>query len=216
MPEVLVVSPSLSITDPAGKLDRYFSSEFQLYDRLRPRPDNRIGLLDVLASVLANSMLNTAEKVSTIWNDRRGIEEALAAVPRDASLLWDDVPWQALEGLMRAALDVRFVGLGVATKILHRKRPHLIPMIDRVVEGYYESAYPPDVAEPALDDAGRFMRIVRHFQVELKGCEKELERLLRIPRRRRCYVSPVRVLEALIWIEREKSGRFRAPEPEEE
>jgi len=215
MPEVLEVSATLSIADPAGKLSRYFSSEFQLYDRLGARPDNRIGLFDILASVLVNSMLNTAEKVSAIWNERRGIEEALARVPRDASLLSEQVPWQALENLMRAALDVRFVGLGVATKILHKKRPHLIPVMDGFVEKYYASAYP-DVAEPTPDEAERFMRIVRHFQAELKGCQEKLEQLLRIPKRWRCYVSLVRLLDVLIWIEKEKSGRFRTAVPIEE
>jgi len=211
MAHVLVVSENLSIEQPEDKLERYFSSEFELFDRLPARPDNRVRLFDILASVLVNSMVNTSEKVSTIWNDRAGIEEALARIPRDAALLSDEVPWTALEELLRAALEVKFVRLAVATKILHKKRPHLLPIVDSYLEKYYRSAYP-DVTEPGLDDVSRCMRIIRHFRDELNACRQDLEKLMEIPRRRRCRVSLVRLLEVLIWIEKEGSGRFRGAE----
>jgi hypothetical protein len=92
--------------------------------------------MDVLATVSVNSFVTDAARVRRI---HRGLAAAcdglLAGIPRDAHLLDTDVA--AVEGLLAAACEVPGVLVPVATKVLHRKRPHLIPMLDNVMLAHY-------------------------------------------------------------------------------
>ena len=211
IPDTLEVSCTLTIDDPAGKLEKYFSSPFELYDHEGTeviKRDNEITLFDILASNMVNSRVDTGEKISIIWGNRAPMEEALAHIPPNASLLSEAAPWDELEDLLRVALATRHVGLAVATKILHKKRPELIPMIDSVVGGYYRDVYS-DVTERGLGEVKRAIRMIRHFREELQRCRTDLEKLSAIAKERGCNVTLVRILEVLVWIEREPRGQFR-------
>src|SRR5688572_21817354 len=66
------------------------------------------------------------------------LEKALTSVLPESSLLsnTDEIPWHALEEVFDIMLSVPRVGISVATKVLHKKRPALIPILDSVVQGY--------------------------------------------------------------------------------
>jgi hypothetical protein len=115
------------------------------YDLAPVEQDNALGRLEVLVPILLNNGLpirnvnGRPESVAyTILRPAAlaPINNALAAVPNNASLFdpaFDDdnaAIWAALTALFTPFLGVRWVGWATATKILHKKRPRLVPVAD--------------------------------------------------------------------------------------
>jgi hypothetical protein len=73
-----------------------------------------------------------------VLSQRHKVREALKLLPLDATLAdpSEQVPWSALNGLFGALDNLPGIRLARATKILHKKRPALIPILDGVVVGY--------------------------------------------------------------------------------
>ncbi len=63
-------------------------SEYELYDGVPILQDSTLSLLDILLSILMNSRLDTADKVKSIWEGRKPVEDALNCIPVD-SLSWN-------------------------------------------------------------------------------------------------------------------------------
>ncbi len=49
------------------------------------------------------------------------------------------MPWEALAKLLTALDDLRGIRLARATKVLHKKRPDQIPILDEVVARYLQT-----------------------------------------------------------------------------
>src|SRR5207245_914287 len=96
--------------------------------------------VDVLATAAVNSFVNSAPQVRAVHRAMAAAcDPLLAEVPSDADLL-DENAVNAIARLVHAAVQARFVLIPVATKVLHRKRPALIPMLDQVLLDYYADA----------------------------------------------------------------------------
>ncbi len=67
-------------------------------------------------------------------------EPILPSIPQDADLLDLDCLSEPLRELLHAAVQIKGVLIPVATKVLHRKRRSLVPMLDSVVIRHYLSA----------------------------------------------------------------------------
>jgi cyclic pyranopterin monophosphate synthase len=89
------------------------------------------------------------------------ISHALSQIPARASLTdpYDAIPWSAVKDLIGASVGPG-VGLSRATKVLHKKRPALIPVIDEPIVRYAMRVDPGLPAEPA-DSAVRIMEILK-------------------------------------------------------
>jgi hypothetical protein len=194
----LPVSPILTVHDPAGKLRRFLDAEWELYDGAPTKQDSKLTLFDILVSIMTNSRLDTAEKVRSIWNGRRCVEDALALLPPDVALTDDDVPWDALETLFGAFCGIRYAAEAVTTKILHKKRPNLIPIVDSVMMGYFGRCRDkPLRGAPAR----RLVENLKIFRTQLLSCLPRIEDLRALDGIRRYRLTPVRALEILIWVE---------------
>ena len=93
------------------------------------------------------------------------IEDALRRIPGDQSLAAPsgEIPWDALHDLYAAFGGIPGIGLAKATKALHKKRPHLIPMLDSYVAAYLRS-----VEEiPVGDFADEALGLTRSYKVDL-------------------------------------------------
>ncbi len=165
-----------------------------------------------------NSFVNSADRVRSV---HRGMAEAcdpiLAEIPADADLLDPDVDLDAVKRLLHAACQVRWVLVPVATKVLHRKRPRLIPMLDSVVNGYYLDAKHKSGLRAALEDgdhgeraAGAAMAILRAFRDDLRATEPELTQLQADLGQMGYELTLVRLLELLLWVGTEPRGYYRA------
>ncbi|TML68589.1 MAG: hypothetical protein E6G14_09570 [Actinobacteria bacterium] len=105
------------------------------------------------------------------------------------------MPWLALRQLFDAFADIRGVGCSKMTKALHRKRPVLIPMLDRVVQRYLEHDDPGDQAafgERALGLVRGYKRDLDRNRAGVRAVRQELAR-------RGHSLTEVRILDLLIW-----------------
>ena len=116
----------------------------------------------------------------------------------------DEVAWATMReplATVLAALDRPGLGLAVVTKVLHIKRPRLVPVMDSVVVGQVGARINDDVA--SWVDAIDVVRDVGRLNLsELRGIQAHL-RAKGIADR-----SLVRILDALLWVSSPGSGLF--------
>ena len=206
--------PSGGITSPHQRLLSFCRAEYAYYDAISSTAPKRIEPVDVLVTVAMNSRVNDAARV-------RGVHQGLAAkcdvllatLPEDANLLelerWRD----PLRELLHAAVQVKGVLIPVATKVLHRKRPALIPMLDQVVLDYYLNTDAHRALLPGTQDKSRAadaaMVAVNLFRNDLIAAEDEIDGLREALAQHGFPLTHVRVLELLVWMEVEPTGYYR-------
>jgi hypothetical protein len=132
------------------------------YDAVPTSHDDRVGPIDVVCVAALHPGLGKADL--TFFRERRDdVSEWLAALPPDARL------WEVDDHLAVhvAGLADRFpeVAISLLSKVLHRKRPHLIPLLDRHVVDWYR----PITRRRAMADA--WPAIARAMREEQKDPE---------------------------------------------
>ncbi len=206
----------LVIQEPLGRLLRFCREEYEYYDAVPPGHPNRIEPLDILATVGINSRIDTAAKVRTV---HRGMSEAtnalLERIPADAQLQ-SFGNLDLVHELFAAAMTTKFVLLATATKVLHRKRTELIPIMDSVVVGHYVRD---DATEKALlqrswenrtaaADIGRLT--VERLREDLIDEFDAVDALRQRLGNEGFHLSHVRITDILVWTERELAGSYRS------
>jgi len=167
------------------------------YDCIDIAQNNRLSDQDIL---VANKIMARmgALPVSRFKQNRAKIEAALGSVPVGLALddPWpaEESVWEAIENVYRACWD-HDVREARVTKVLHKKRPQLLPIIDgEIVIGYYYAKYSGPrrgvprmvaVTQRIRDDMMRNVSALRQLQREL------LERGIRLTR--------VRLFDILLW-----------------
>jgi hypothetical protein len=214
VPRQISLPSGLTVDDPVARLLRYCEQEYEYYDGVPDPHPNAIVATDVLVTVALNSWLSDAKRVRTA---HRGIRDncstLLAAIPRDANLLELEPPFDPVRRLLHCAVQATYVLVPVATKVLHRKRPHLIPMFDWIVLAYYLS----ELSGVAMSwrhsnkrhAAEAAMPALALFREDLGGAEARLLELSQELEERGYRLSPVRILELLVWTAREPKGYYR-------
>jgi hypothetical protein len=170
--------------------------------------------LDVLVTVAMNSFVNTAVKVRLVHQGMAAnCEPLLAAIPEHADLLELDNWRDSLRELLHAAVQAPWVLVPVATKVLHRKRRYLIPMLDSVILRHYLRAPEFKALLAGTENKARAadvaMEALRLFREDLLARRSEID-ALRERLALECFaLTPVRVLEVLVWTESEPAGGYR-------
>jgi hypothetical protein len=136
--------------------------------------------------------------VAAITARAPGVNRALADIPAEASLLAmeDDVPWVGLEHLLRAVANIDEVGLPRATKVLHRKRPALIPILDSVVVNYLRAV---ERLPRHVDLVASGLELIRAYKRELDANARPLRGLRAELRSRGVELTECRLLDLLLW-----------------
>ena len=194
----------------------FLREEWPYYDGIADPAPDQITVVDVLAPVMMNaySFGMGAGKLQGIHRAvAAACEPVLLAIPVDADLRFFDPDLRDVRRLLDAAVSVRNVLVPVATKILHRKRRSLIPVLDNVVLGYYLDAagaskqrYKTQDKRYAVDIA---VDVLRSFRSDLVASSAQLEALSRLSAEAGNPVGPLRLLEMLIWSEVEPRGYYR-------
>jgi hypothetical protein len=126
---------------------------FAYYDALLTDPD-RVEPTDVLAAAAMHPGLSR-EDLTFFSRRRPELEQWLSELPGDEPLQRaSEATLTHLDGLL-AWTDA--VSLGLLTKVLHRKRPSLIPLVDRAVLDWYR----PVTGERSADAA--WPKLIRTF-----------------------------------------------------
>ena len=137
---------------------------YRTYDAHAIRPDAEWRREDAQIANRAGARMSSRE-IDALMGHAEAIEDALARIPGDQSLTApdDEIPWDALHDLYAAFGGIPGIGLAKATKALHKKRPHLIPMLDSVVAAYLRS-----VEEiPVGDFADEALGLTRSYKADL-------------------------------------------------
>ena len=191
------------IPEPLTLLTSFFQEEWAYYDGVPDLSPRNIEPLDVVVTVSVNSFLNSATRIRSV---HRGMAEAcdrlLMHVPEDADLR--TFPLDDVVALLHAACQVKWVLVPVAAKILHRKRPRLIPMLDTVVSDYYLEATERVDLKAARGDSRRAAEAAR---VPLEASRQDLEEswdqltaFRTLLSNQGFPVTELRILEVLIWM----------------
>jgi hypothetical protein len=174
-----------------------------------PLPAESFGEIDLRLANRDGARISAAE-IAAILERRPAIERALRAIASDSSLVAADhaVPWQPLSQLYGAFAGIRGVKLSKASKALHRKRPALIPMLDRVVQGYLAD----DDPGPQAQFGERALALIRGYKRDLDRNRKALRTLRRELERRGHTLTEVRIIDLLIWADRVSPPQRKAPD----
>jgi Family of unknown function (DUF6308) len=200
---------------PLERMLAFCKGEFAYYDAIPSADPNRIDPLDVLATVAVNAFSNaTASKIYRVHQGlKENCEPVLPAIPQDADLI-DLHLWQEpLRELLHAAVQARDVLIPVATKVLHRKRRFLIPMLDNVLLHYYfgtpeqKKLLAASQSKAKAADVG--MEALGLFRTDLVAAKSQIEIIRTGLFEQGFPLSPVRILEVLLWTEVEPMGGYR-------
>ena len=157
------------LDDPLALTRTFIAQDgsFQNYDLADVPRDASLSESDVRVAnrIIARMGQDT---VAAILSRTRRASRALERIPPRASLVDDDaaIPWGPLSDLFRAFEDLPGVGLPRLTKVLHKKRPALVPILDSVVDRYLVA-----VGGPIAGGlAERGVALTRRYKEELDAC----------------------------------------------
>lgn len=205
---VLYLRDGRSIANPLERLRRFCGSEYALYDAVDTPQDSTLTIHDILLSVAVNSRLD-AKGLSSIWQARARVEQHLRLISPTISLTDPEshIPWHAILAMFEEFEHIKYAKLAVASKILHKKRPALIPIMDDIVRRYYQQAYP-DLAW-SWKCGPLSGQLMRHARGDLLAARPQLEVLASALQTDSRPLTLVRLLEVLIWMEAEPKGYYR-------
>jgi Family of unknown function (DUF6308) len=196
----LAIESGLRISDPRCRISGLSSSCYYQYDGYLVPADDELRVHELSLVSWLNSRVsgNDLEKV---WRRRNEVNAALCDIPKNLDLL--DVPSDQVPELARLIAralqpmcENRNVKLSKAIKILHKKRPALIPIFDQVVAGYYGRVRLNRKTVPGLD---RLSELIRWFHVDLQGARETIHELHAQLASEGINLTHVRILEYLIW-----------------
>jgi len=173
-------------------------ASYEAYDLLDIAQDNSLADLDILVANNIRARMDGRAFLSFKRNRER-IERALDSLPVDVAL---DDPWaeeysmwQAIENAYRACWD-EHVREARVTKVLHKKRPQLIPLVDGlVVIGRYYANYPgPRGGVP------RMVAVTRRIREDMMRNTSALRELETALQDRDIRLTRVRLFDVLLWM----------------
>jgi hypothetical protein len=139
----------------------------------------------------------SAGQIDALMTRKQPIESALRRIPGSSSLAEqaEAVPWDAIHDLFQAVSGISGVGLAKATKALHKKRPHLIPMLDSFVGGYLRSV--DQISVGSFADVA--LSLTRSYKVDLDANAETLESVQHDLNDRGYTLSLCRILDLYTW-----------------
>jgi len=216
MSHVLSLPSGLSIPDPLERLSAFCAEEYPYYDAVGDSRPDLVEPIDLMVTIAVNSRVARADQVRAI---HRGLAKAcdplLPHIPVEADLLSFDPGLEQFRVLLHAAVQVHGVLTAVATKVLHRKRRNFIPMLDNDVLKHYltASGHPTwldNQAQNGRTAAGAAVKAAEMFRKDLRAKRPEIETLCVSMAEAGFPLTPVRLLEILVWTQTEKNGYYRS------
>jgi hypothetical protein len=196
--EAMRLESGLDIPDPWEKLREMRERWHDAYDAVPVETDSELRVWEITLSVMLNNQ-TSGNTAFDIWEKRAPIERALRGIT-DADLIEANNGLSGqdqLSELIDAICSIRWVGLASATKILHKKRPALIPIFDSRVHGYYcRRKY------CSIKTGNHFIELTLSFHADLLSVEGELRELHQRFAQIGKPLTHSRILDHLIWIQR--------------
>jgi hypothetical protein len=131
--------------------------------------------------------------IKSVVDRREAINSALACIAPTVSISDASIPWIALEQLFSATLGPEVEPARV-TKILHKKRPKLIPILDSVVVSYCKVACSDDLQHK--DTASSMIAYVKVIKNDINKNLDVLEGAIQMSGLK---LTVVRAFDILLW-----------------
>ena len=211
----LTLPSGLTIPDAMSRLRRFCKEEYAYYDALPAGDPDQVEPMDILVTIAVNAYITNAAQARRIHRGlARRCDGLLSAIPSSAALA-DGERWLApLRALLHAAAQTPGVLIPVATKVLHRKRPALIPMLDNVLLAFYLRALGQENWLAQTQDkrqaATVAMVAIDAFRADLLAALPAVEELRGALAAEGYPLTVARLLEILVWTETEPRGHYRA------
>ncbi len=139
--------------------------------------------------------------IKSVVDRSKAINSALARIAPGISICDTSVPWAALKQLLNVTSGPE-VGPARVTKILHKKRPKLIPILDSVVISYCKVACSDDLR--GKDTASSMITYVKVIKTDIN---KNLDVLEGVIKASALKLTVVRAFDILLWA---YSGEYEA------
>jgi len=189
----------LSYIDPAA------GNAFPSYDELVTNGAAELVDGDLLAPVLMGVHLDTA-RFLLLKGMQPDLQAALAALPPTSLADTDDAGLELVAACFADLDHPRYAAQRVRgtilSKVLHRKRPDLVPLYDSRIWTAYTTT-------DAVPRSGRrtwveFMTLLcAQMRDELRSESAEMERLVGVARSHGATLTPLRILDILVWMSAE-------------
>ena len=196
------------LEDADHRLARYFENGYwDIYDGVTVAQDSCLTITDIIVSVGLNSQVDTRKKIWHIWQQKPLIDRALSKIPQNISLTETDIPWQELKELFKVFCQAKYAKGAVATKILHKKRPHLIPVYDKIIGDFFQKRM---TSEQWNQQWHRFLvSYMQVFRELLLQYEPDILAIRDRAEKTGASITPVRTLEVLIWIAQKRDNDLK-------
>jgi hypothetical protein len=137
------LTSGIAIANPIELIKRFYSEDGHvLYDLLAVAEDNCLDPACLVAPAFFTTFNIRFDEWRSVWQVQSLLEEPLQRIQCRLSLSESDetIPWAAIKDIFAKFLDLKGFRLSRVSKILHKKRPQLIPILDeRIVSHYYKS-----------------------------------------------------------------------------
>jgi hypothetical protein len=126
------------------------------------------------------------------------IGRSLERIPVTSTLLdeSENIVWEALEELLSIMISIKGVDIWVATKVLHKKRPALIPILDSVVQRYLLTV---DNIAKTQNREKLSVDMMRSYKRDLDNNADAVRKVRVDLKQLGFYLTECRILDTFVW-----------------
>ncbi len=208
MEDIVVLQSGIKIKECQKKLVEFCHEDasYRGYDKKKVNEDNWLTKGDIqLANFMGARMSPLI--IESVISRTTMVNSALEHIAPGTGISDKHVPWLAIEQLFSATLGPE-VGPARATKILHKKRPALIPILDSVVVSYCQV-----VCSHGLRDKNEASKMIVYVQVVKVDVDNNLNVLENAIQASALELTPVRAFDILLWAYSGEYTRFFGKPP---
>lgn len=211
-PSSISFASGVSIQNPLGRLTHFLSEEYPYYDAIPDASPNAIVPLDVLVATGINAFIGNAS-ATRIRKVHRGMATQCDSILSAIDLSWDIANIDSvgpIVDIIAAACPVESVLSAVASKVLHRKRRALVPVIDSVMAEHCCSKRVANVLADSNVPTKKLKSALQSFldvvQADVRGSQSDLSALQGAIANTGWQLSTLRIHDILVWTERNLSA----------
>ena len=202
----------IKFDDPQKVIISYWEREwgFRDYDKTRLPENNSFTEEQIRLVIQASNKLkaripykNEDKVIKPILQKKNEIESELALIPNDVNILddYEKIPWEYVKSLLNI-FSIKYLGLARKTKILHKKRPNIIPILDSILESRYCVPILKAKNLYAIEEAERAINCIKELKEDIDMNRDTLLNLQQSLESKDYGIydtSILRLLDILIW-----------------
>lgn len=201
----------IKVNDPVGTVINYYKKAGKgtiAYDKFELPPDNSFSkdqieqVIRVCNRLGARIPYNDESKViEPLLQKREEIESQLTGVPAHLTILdnYVDIPWDSLKSLFDT-FRLKYISLARMTKILHKKRPNLIPILDKnILVNRFLKPLLQKQGISAWEEAEMAVYYIKELKKEVDTNRETFMKIQRTLKDKGHHISVLRILDILVW-----------------